>query len=69
MNKLEKYCGVIPAFYACYDEAGKVSIEVWDTVTGEIIRREDAKVSFLGTVKIEFDALTRDAAVIVRAVN
>ena len=27
MNKLEKYCGVIPAFYACYDEAGKVSIE------------------------------------------
>ena len=27
MDKLEKYCGVIPAFYACYDEAGKVSIE------------------------------------------
>ena len=50
-------------------KAGKVSIEVWDTVTGEIIRREDAKVSFLGTVKIEFDSLTRDAAVIVRAAN
>lgn len=50
-------------------KAGKVSIEVWDTVTGEIIRREEAKVSFLGTVKIEFDSLTRDAAVIVRAVN
>ena len=27
MDKLEKYCGVIPAFYACYDEAGKVSAE------------------------------------------
>ena len=27
MDKLEKYCGVIPAFYACYDDAGKVSIE------------------------------------------
>ena len=22
---LEKYCGVIPAFYACYDEQGSVS--------------------------------------------
>ena len=27
MDKYEKYCGVIPAFYACYDEAGKVSVE------------------------------------------
>ena len=25
MNKLDKYCGVIPAFYACYDETGAVS--------------------------------------------
>jgi len=25
MSKLEKYEGVIPAFYACYDEAGEVS--------------------------------------------
>ena len=24
---LEKYCGVIPAFYACYDEQGSVSAE------------------------------------------
>lgn len=24
---LEKYCGVIPAFYACYDEDGRVSVE------------------------------------------
>ncbi len=24
---LEKYCGVIPAFYACYDEQGNVSAE------------------------------------------
>ena len=27
MSKLEKYDGVIPAFYACYDEAGEVSPE------------------------------------------
>ncbi|MDO4766145.1 MAG: dihydrodipicolinate synthase family protein [Eubacteriales bacterium] len=24
---LEKYCGVIPAFYACYDDQGEVSVE------------------------------------------
>ena len=27
MSKLEKYEGVIPAFYACYDDAGEVSPE------------------------------------------
>ncbi|MEG1720411.1 MAG: dihydrodipicolinate synthase family protein [Pseudoflavonifractor sp.] len=27
MRNLEKYCGVIPAFYACYDEAGEISPE------------------------------------------
>ena len=27
MSKLEKYEGVIPAFYACYDEVGEVSPE------------------------------------------
>ena len=27
MSKLEKYHGVFPAFYACYDEDGKVSVE------------------------------------------
>ena len=27
MSKLEKYEGVIPAYYACYDEAGEVSPE------------------------------------------
>lgn len=27
MSKLEKYHGVFPAFYACYDEEGKVSVE------------------------------------------
>ena len=26
-KNLEKYCGVIPAFYACYDDEGKVSVE------------------------------------------
>ena len=27
MSSLEKYKGVIPAFYACYDENGSVSPE------------------------------------------
>lgn len=27
MSNLEKYHGIIPAFYACYDEDGKVSVE------------------------------------------
>lgn len=27
MRNLEKYKGVIPAFYACYDEEGNVSPE------------------------------------------
>ena len=27
MSNLEKYHGVIPAFYACYDDNGKVSVE------------------------------------------
>lgn len=25
MDRLEKYCGVIPAFYACYDDEGRMS--------------------------------------------
>lgn len=25
MEKLEKYCGIIPAFYACYDDKGEIS--------------------------------------------
>ena len=27
MTKLEKYKGIIPAFYACYDENGNISGE------------------------------------------
>ena len=33
MSKIEKYEGVIPAFYACYDEAGEVSPERVRAVT------------------------------------
>ena len=50
-------------------KADKVTIEVWDTFTGEIIRRVEKDVSFLGTVKIEFESLSTDAAVIVRAAD
>ena len=27
MNRLEKYAGIFPAFYACYDDEGNVSPE------------------------------------------
>ena len=27
MRNLEKYHGVIPAFYACYDKEGNISVE------------------------------------------
>lgn len=48
---------------------GNVQIDVWDTMKGEIIRSETAKVAFTGTLKIEFESLATDAAVIVRAVD
>ena len=27
MKSMEKYCGIIPAFYACYDDSGRVSAD------------------------------------------
>ena len=35
MSNLEKYHGVIPAFYACYDDNGKVSsisVTIYDSL-------------------------------------
>ena len=32
MRNLEKYKGVIPAFYACYDEKGEVSPEGFEGI-------------------------------------
>lgn len=49
--------------------AGRVTVEVWDTGSGEIVRTEQAKVSILGTLTIRFDRLKTDAAVIVRATD
>ena len=40
MSKLEKYEGVIPAFYACYDEAGEVSPERVRALTQYFIDKE-----------------------------
>ena len=39
MDKLEKYCGVIPAFYACYDEAGKVSVERTKKLARHLVKK------------------------------
>ncbi len=50
-------------------KADRVTIEVWDTFSGKIIQREEQDVSLFGSVKIMFDTLIKDAAVIVRAAN
>ena len=39
MDKLKKYCGVIPAFYACYDEAGKVSVERTKKLARHLVKK------------------------------
>ena len=37
MSKLDKYRGIIPAFYACYDEEGNVSGERVQALTQHFI--------------------------------
>lgn len=49
-------------------KADRVQIDVWDTFTGEIVRSEEKDVSLMGTVKIEFDSLEKDAAVMVHSI-
>ncbi len=39
MKDLSKYCGIIPAFYACYDEAGAVSPEGVRAMTRHLIAK------------------------------
>ena len=39
MKNLEKYKGVIPAFYACYDKDGKVSPEAVRALTRHLIAK------------------------------
>ncbi|NLF21056.1 MAG: N-acetylneuraminate lyase [Clostridiaceae bacterium] len=39
MNTLDKYRGIIPAFYACYDEDGEVSPERVRALTRHLIRK------------------------------
>ena len=39
MRNLEKYKGVIPAFYACYDEAGNISPEGVQALTKYFIEK------------------------------
>ena len=36
---IEKYCGVIPAFYACYDNEGNISPETVQTLTRHLIKK------------------------------
>ncbi|MDD3430175.1 MAG: dihydrodipicolinate synthase family protein [Oscillospiraceae bacterium] len=37
MSNLQKYCGIIPAFYACYDEAGEISPQRTRALTQHLI--------------------------------
>jgi N-acetylneuraminate lyase len=39
MRDLEKYKGIIPAFYACYDEAGEVSGERVEALTRHLVKK------------------------------
>lgn len=39
IKKNEKYCGIIPAFYACYDEKGEVSGERAELFTEHLIKK------------------------------
>ncbi len=39
MRNLEKYKGVIPAFYACYDEEGNISPEGVQALTGYFVEK------------------------------
>ena len=39
MRDLEKYRGVIPAFYACYDEKGEISTESVKALTRHLISK------------------------------
>lgn len=39
MRNIEKYQGIIPAFYACYDEKGEVDGERVQALTGYMVRK------------------------------
>ena len=39
MKDLTKYCGVIPAFYACYDAEGNISTEGAKALTRHLIAK------------------------------
>ena len=39
MSQIEKYQGIIPAFYACYDEAGAISPERVRALTEYFIQK------------------------------
>lgn len=36
---IEKYCGIIPAFYACYDDNGEISGERTENLTGYLLEK------------------------------
>ena len=39
MRNIEKYQGIIPAFYACYDEKGEVDGERVQALTGYMVKK------------------------------
>ena len=36
---IEKYCGIIPAFYACYDDNGEISGERTEALTNHLMKK------------------------------
>ena len=43
MRNLEKYKGIIPAFYACYDKDGKISPEGVKALTKYFVEKHKAE--------------------------
>ena len=46
MSDLKKYHGVIPAFYACYDEEGNISPERVRGLTRHLIGKGNTIISY-----------------------
>ena len=49
MRDLEKYRGIIPAFYACYEDDGSVSAERTQALTQHLIDKNVKGVDVCGS--------------------
>ena len=52
MRNLDKYKGVIPAFYACYDKEGNISPEGVQALTKYFVEKGGLKFDLFGCCDI-----------------